>query len=228
MSILKFIILLFLLSPITIYGRSENILNRITEKPEGLYEISLETNIYQNVGYLTPTFSYTTDEKTEYSFSIQNIPMVNDGAQTYEYDTYVGITQFYEITSETALLLGTINGISFQPLSLIHNFDFVDLRWRPYRDDEKYVVIHGGPYFVNKELSTYRDEFGYQVGIEAKYKDLTLNLDYVSGHSNISGAVAILNYKLDKQYNFYTGVGVPESNSGNEFYGILGFRYEFR
>lgn len=209
----------------TAYSKNNNILSQVTEPVAGEVEVSLESNMYENVGYLTPTFSYTTEDKSEYSFSIQNIPVVNKGAQNYEYDMYFGVTEFFKISDDTAIMVGALNGFSIQPFSVLHSYEFIDFRYRPINIDDNYIVLHGGPYFVNKTLSTTADEFGYQLGLEASYYDFILNMDYVSGRSNVSGAVVTFGYQIDKHYKVYTGVSVPGSNSGNEFYGILGFNY---
>lgn len=221
----KTLLALSILFALPAYSKNNNILTQVTEHEAGEFEFSLESNMYENVGYLTPTFSYTDETKSEYSFSIQNIPVFNKGAQNYEYDMYFGTNQFFKITDETALIIGALNGLSIQPFSVLHSYEFLDFRYRPFHTSDYYFVVHAGPYFVNKTLSTTKDEFGYQLGIEAKYHDFSLNMDYVSGRSNVSGAVITFGYDFDQHYQIFTGLNVPESKSGNEFYGILGFKY---
>ncbi|MFI3186542.1 MAG: hypothetical protein QX198_11250 [Methylococcaceae bacterium] len=51
---------------------------------------------------------------------------------------------------------------------------------------------------------------------------LSLQADYYSGQSSLSGAVVSLQYQAAKNFQAYAGVGVPETNTGNAFYGIVG------
>jgi hypothetical protein len=72
-------------------------------------------------------------------------------------------------------------------------------------------------------MSGTTDVLGYLPGITLNLIDniLILQADYYSGQSSLSGAVVNLQYQ-EKYFSTYIGVGVPETNSGNEFYGILG------
>jgi hypothetical protein len=53
-------------------------------------------------------------------------------------------------------------------------------------------------------------------------------MDYVSGHQAVSGATVNILFSLTHHCQIYTGVYVPETNSGNEFAGIIGFNLSSR
>jgi hypothetical protein len=52
-----------------------------------------------------------------------------------------------------------------------------------------------------------------------------VELDFVSGNTNVSGSVANFLWQPLKQLELYAGVQVPATASGNEFAGNLGFMF---
>ena len=88
-----------------------------------------------------------------------------------------------------------------------------------------FMSIRAGFYWANRAMSGTTDVLGYLPGITLNLIDNTLSLqaDYYSGQSSLSGAVINLQYQASSYFQTYIGVGVPETNSGNEFYGIWGF-----
>jgi hypothetical protein len=85
--------------------------------------------------------------------------------------------------------------------------------------------IQTGVYHGNKDITYSVGTTGYIVGAQVDIipKNLVFQGTYISGNSNVSGATINLLYTKYKHLQPYVGVGVPETNSGNEFYGIIGF-----
>ena len=52
---------------------------------------------------------------------------------------------------------------------------------------------------------------------------LSVQGDYFSGNNNVSGAIINVFYRILPKAQLYVGIGVPETGSGNEFYGTAGF-----
>jgi hypothetical protein len=125
-----------------------------------------------------------------------------------------------------SLIIGTQNGTSlFSKTKKFHNFDYLTFNFKPINQIELFV----GPYYANKALTTSYNQVGILTGINIEIipKQLDLNLSYVSGHTNVSGAMTQLLYRPFKKVQLYGGVGVPEKQSGNEFFGIFGINYTF-
>ena len=85
--------------------------------------------------------------------------------------------------------------------------------------------IHAGPYWANKALTVTSDYLGYTAGFsfEPIKNTITIQGDYFSGSNNMSGAIVNVWYRFMLKAQVYFGVGIPETNSGNEFYGSVEF-----
>jgi hypothetical protein len=83
------------------------------------------------------------------------------------------------------------------------------------------------PYYASSSLSEIGDEIGYLYGVEAKYRDYTLNLDYTSGVSNVSGGDVRIGYDINSNYSITVGVSIPAPNSDNQYNGVLGISYKY-
>lgn len=199
--------------------------NRIT--------ISNEFNLYNgdsSVLYGLPSISYDINSAENklldgLSFSIisQNIPIVGSGAQNYEMDTYIGISKFSKVTDTFGILIGSLNGTDFRGAGRLHHQDYLDFRYRGIRE----IIVHSGIYYVDKGLSLSTNYLGYMGGIEINLEKWNIDLDYWSGSNNLSGGSYIMTYKGFGSQRVWFGLGIPEHNSGNEFYGILGFSYRY-
>jgi hypothetical protein len=97
--------------------------------------------------------------------------------------------------------------------------------WLVLYQINSFISIRTGMYWANSVMTGTTDVLGYLPGITLNLVDdtLTLQADYYSGQSSLSGAVVNLQYQTTRYLQTYIGVGVPENNSGNEFYGIFGF-----
>lgn len=215
------IILLFIISFSTYASQSTKIANVVHEKIASELSLGLELDTYRISDYIAPSIEYVTVSKLSVSVSSQNVPVINHGAQSFEKDTYLSISKFVKLTDKFAFIAGTQNGTVFGSGMQLHNFDFIDLRFRPVRG----IVFHAGPYYVNKHLSMTSNQIGVESGIELYNDTFKFNFDYISGKSNISGGSATITYNVNSAFGIYGGVGVPAPNSGNEFYGIFGVSY---
>ncbi|MDD1613533.1 MAG: hypothetical protein LUP98_02640, partial [Methylococcaceae bacterium] len=103
----------------------------------------------------------------------------------------------------------------------LHNVEYGLIIYQPMPTSN----IHAGPYWANKALTVTTDVLGYTAGFsfEPVKNTITVQGDYFSGSSNVSGAIVNVWYRVVQPVQVYVGVGIPEHNSGNEFYGTVGF-----
>jgi hypothetical protein len=187
---------------------------------------SLESNTYENVTYLNPGITYS-HSGYNIGISSQNVPVHSSGAQNYESDTYLNLSKVFTISDKFTTTVGAQSGYVIKgPLNkdTLHLYDYLDFKYRPFDK----ISLHVGPYYVNRNLSTTISYIGFQTGFRIiLIQDvIKLNVDYVSGRSNVSGAISQITYKSTIDgLSPYLGVGIPETKSGNEFYGIIGFNY---
>ena len=167
--------------------------------------------------YLNVTLDYSMQNGVDLQLATYNCPLVGGGAQNYECDTYLNVSYSYKFTPQLSLTTGSQNGTVFQSSALQwHTSSYSSLSWQMF----DWLSLRAGPYWINKALSTTTDYLGYTTGFSLNFsKDVVMQADYFSGQNNVSGATINLFYKI-----FYVGVGVPEQNSGNEFFGVWGLR----
>lgn len=171
-----------------------------------------ELVVYEANAYFTPTISFTTPDKFNLSISSQNSTD----------NIFISASQFLKITNQFALILGGQLGYDFSAdTQKFQSIEYLDLRIRPVN----WLIFHVGPFYVNRAVSSTYDYVGLQTGVEFNFKKMKLNFDYFGGHSMISGATATLTNKWSSYFNSYIGIGVPETNSNNEFYGIIGLNF---
>lgn len=187
--------------------------------------LSIEADTYRGTEYLAPSINLSTKNGWDIGLSTQNIAVHGGGAQNYQNDTYLNIAKTFKITNKFYTTLGTQTGYVVDPFSnQVHLFDYVDNTFKPF----SWFNIHVGGYYVNKNLATNFNQIGYLTGFEVIFIPhvLKFNSDYYSGRSNVSGNVSALTwYTPIKHFSLFSGVGVPEKDSGNEFYGIFGFNF---
>ena len=166
--------------------------------------------------YLNGTLDYSFTNGTDIQLATYNCPLAGGGAQNYECDSYVNLSQTFKIIGPWKAIIGSQNGTVFASPSQWHNADY-----GLFVLSDKHVNFHAGTYFVDKTLATTTNSVGYTAGFEIDLDDhWTVQSDYYSGHNNLSGA------QWNVFYNeYYIGVIVPEHNSGNEFAGVVGFKY---
>ncbi len=179
---------------------------------------------YQDTLYENMTVDYSDTNDWDFQLASYNIPLTGGGAQNYEADTYLNISKTFIISQNFQVVLGTQNGTTLPHSSnprQLHNADYALAVYQPFRQ----INLHAGSYWVNKALSTTTDYLGYTGGFNIEVLDnlLTLQADYFSGNNNLSGAVFNSWVRVYSTAQIYFGVGVPEANSGNEFYGTVGF-----
>lgn len=189
-----------------------------------VWSVTLESDIYQSTVYLSPAVDFSSTNGWDIQLAFYNIPVYGGGAQNYEWDSYLNLSKTFDINASFKALLGTQNGTTlFSGPRQWHNFDYGLLIYQPV----SFLNLRAGPYLANKALSTTTTQVGYTAGFNLDLIKNTLLLqgDYFSGHSNVSGAVVNLLCQCFPQVQDYLGVGVPETNSGNEFYGIVGVSF---
>lgn len=188
---------------------------------EDVWSLTLESNFYQSTVYLNPTVDFSSQNGWDIQIASYNIPAYGGGAQNYEWDSYVNVSKTFDLDKNFKALIGTQNGTTvFSKSRQWHNFDYGLLIYQPVPR----LNLHAGPYWANKALSVTTDVIGYTTGfsLELLKNKLSVQGDYFSGNSNVSGAVVNVFYQLLPKAQVYVGVGVPESNSGNEFFGTVG------
>ncbi len=153
---------------------------------------------------------------TEIQLATYNCPLSGGGAQNFECDTYINLSQTFRIVDSLTGNISSQNGTVFGKYVKWHSISSTGLEYT-----HKNISIRIGAYFVNKALSLTANYVGYTTGISYNFNDdIHVVADYASGSNNMSGATVNLWYK-----QVYFGVGVPEAHSGNEFFGIIGFKY---
>jgi hypothetical protein len=189
---------------------------------EEAWTINLESNVYQGTVYLSPQIEYSAKNGWDFSVASYNIPVQGSGAQNFEYDTYFGISKTFQFNKDVQFLIGTQNGstILAKPHEW-HQFHFANIRYDVFSPFTVYI----GPYYSNQQLTTTVNQVGFMTGFQLKIVPNIFHItgDYVSGHQNVSGAVINLQWFVFPKFQLYTGIIVPETNSNNEFAGIVGF-----
>lgn len=189
---------------------------------EDIWTVTLESNTYQDTGYLSPIIDFSSKKGWDIQLASYNIPMYGGGADNYEWDTYVNLSQTFVITPSISALIGSQNGTTLlSQQRQLHHVDYGLLIYQPLDA----INLHGGPYWANKSLTTTTNVVGYTAGfgIDILPNKLAIQGDYFSGQNNLSGGIFNVLYRVIPYLQFYMGVGIPASNSGNEFFGIAGF-----
>ncbi len=228
------LILLLYFLPFAVLAKGQH---RIDTTPnlldEGGWTLTVEQDYYhipnqvsQTTGNALPTDTYYLNATLDYSLpngldiqlQTQNCPLAGGGAQNYECDSYINLSQTFDITDDWSAIVGTQNGTVFKGPLAWHNADYALAIYQPIDD----INLHGGTYFVDKDLSVTTNTVGYTLGFALGYNKWRVEADYFSGHNNLSGA------QVNTFYGpYYLGVIVPEHNSGNEFAGVCGVRWAF-
>lgn len=182
-----------------------------------VWSFTLESNTYAATDYLSPTLDFSSVDGWDVQIASYNIPVYGGGAQNYEWDSYINVSKSFDVTKQLKAVLGTQNGTTaLSTQHQWHNIDYAVISYQAL----PLISLRAGPFWADKALTTTTDVLAYTVGFNLNFTaDFYLQGDYFSGHSNVSGAVINLWYQ-----SIYAGVGVPETDSGNEFYGIVGLK----
>jgi hypothetical protein len=189
---------------------------------EDVWTFTLESNTYQSTVYLNPILDFSSRNGWDIQIASYNIPVHGGGAQNFEWDSYINLSKTFDISTQFKAIAGTQNGTTaFTASRQYHNVDYGLLVYQPIPA----VNFHAGSYWANKALTATTDYLGYTAGFsfEPIKSTLTVQGDYFSGSNNVSGAIVNVFYRFLPKVQVYIGVGVPETDSGNEFYGTLGF-----
>ena len=210
--------------------KKESSLNKVDTTPNledsDIFTLTSEANLYQYSLYENLDIDFSSSDGWDIQLASYNIPVYQDPNldQSYQADTFINVSKTFRITPLFGVLIGSQNGTylsaSPPPMSW-QNFDYSLALFQV----NGFMSIRAGFYWANRAMSGTTDVLGYLPGITLNLIDdaLSLQADYYSGQSSLSGAVINLQYQASSYFQTYIGVGVPETNSGNEFYGIWGF-----
>lgn len=183
--------------------------------------LSGELNIYRNTLYKNWSLMHYGKDWT-YGVQVANIRIDGVQMQNYENDTYINISKKFSYNDFT-FEMGGQAGYNFgNTPKKLHTTTFTDLSYNAIDN----LSLHFGGYYVNDELATKHQPYNFQAGIKYKINSFTITGDYYSGNNNLSGGIVNVYYKLTNTFRPYIGAMVPETNSGNEFSGIIGFTWK--
>jgi hypothetical protein len=196
----------------------KNTNSAVLQLEENYYHIANDNNLPVDTNYINASLDYSFSTGTSIQAATYNCPLSGGGAQNFECDTYINIMQSLNLYKNIYFHIGSQNGTVFDAFHKWHNAEYTIISFKPI----SFIRIHGGSYFVNKDLSVTTNVFGYITGLNISLSDnWNLSADYSSGNNNLSGSTINLYYKY-----YYLGVGIPEHNSGNEFYGAAGIKID--
>lgn len=229
----QFLLILCLLCSTATFAKGKGakpkiLIHEIGVKHIDSWVFSSEANQYQDATYLNPSITFSSKYNIDITLASQNIPVWKNGAQNYQDDTYLMVSKTFRIDEDNDFIIGSQNGYALyaedgKPITpgKMHQFYYIT----HVTQVNDWLKLHGGSYYVNSALSTTTNYFGAIGGFEAKWDNFVVRGDYLSAHTNISGATVTAGYFIEDSINPYVGIGVPETNSGNEFYGIVGITF---
>ena len=225
-SLIKFTTLVLVLCSMAAYPKGKAakpkiIIHEIGQKNSDSWVFSTEIDQYQQATYVNPSLTYSSADNLDITVSSQNIPVWGGGAQNFQDDTYLMASKTFRLDDSRDIIIGGQYGYQLydKGVGKPHELFYIDTIHK-INDN---LSLHGGSYYVNSALSTTTNYTGAITGLIFKYDSYIVRADYFGGHSNVSGATVSVGYFVKDWFNPYIGVGVPETNSGNEFYGIVGF-----
>jgi hypothetical protein len=207
---------------------------------------------YQQTEYAAPMLTYYNTNGWSVGLASQNIvmsasvPAGSSTAQNFINDTFLNVSKtihcadlLKSVNSQLAKQLGFVSttfgsetgtvfpmSSSVQPNSInhktLHEFYYVDTDLELIHN---LFSVHTGPYWSNAALTNTTSYTGFEIGTEIVLapKLIRLNIDLISGHSNVSGTVFQGTYSFNPYFEFFSGYGLAASNSGNCDYWLLGF-----
>ncbi|MCX7102434.1 MAG: hypothetical protein NTX38_13375 [Methylobacter sp.] len=210
-------------------------LNKVDTTPNledtDVFTVTSEANLYQNSLYENFDIDFSSTNGWDVQLSSYNVPVYQDPNLDlpYQADTFINVSKTFKLNNSLNLIFGSQNGtyLAAKPtVTQWQNLDYSQVLWQV----NSLISLRGGLYWANSIMSGTTDVLGYIPGFTVNLIEdkLTLQADYYSGQSNLSGAIVNLQYQASRYFQSYIGVGVPEQNSGNEFYGIVGFTLSSR
>lgn len=195
--------------------------NPITDEDDA-WTANAETAVYRAGTFENLSAGYSTASGWDLSLSLVNIQMLGAN-KLFQGDTFINIAKTFDMNEQLSIVAGSQNGVALfntQP-QLWFNYSYLDVRY----DFTPWLMLHTGTYLANAALTGTARQLGVIAGSEITIipHKLTLQMDYISGHQAVSGATVNMLFNLTHHWQIYTGVYVPETNSGNEFAGIIGF-----
>lgn len=211
-----------------VYSKGQHKLDTTPEKELDILSLEVEDNYYHipsktspvDTNYINAIVSYSFNFGFDAQIATYNCPLTGGQVQSFECDTYINFEQTFKF-KEHEITFGSQNGTTFTSNNKWHNIDFISHSTKLHENFES----HNGIFYINKNLASIgTDSFGYVGGFICDIdKNWRIESDYFSGHTNVSGAE--INVFYDK---FYFGVIVPETNSGNEFAGVVGIKLKMK
>jgi hypothetical protein len=211
--------------------KKEASLNKVDTAPSledsDVISLTSEANLYRNSLYENFDIDFSSTNGWDVQVSSYNVPVYQDPNldQSFEADTFINVSKTFTINQSLGLIIGSQNGTYLSPpsssLMQWQNLDYSLVLYQVNR----FMSVRAGMYWANYNMSGTTDVLGYIPGITLNLIEnkLTVQADYYSGQSSLSGAVVNLQFQATRYFQTYVGIGVPETDSGNEFYGVLGF-----
>jgi hypothetical protein len=211
-------------------GHNRTKLDTNTPVSEGVLTGTFETDYYHQpptdpatTVYGNATLDYSFSNGWDVQLASYSIALLGGGVQNQQAITYINLAKTFRLPYNFTLTLGTQNGFALDgPEHVLHNGEFGLISYIP----NQYVNLHAGSFWLNKIMSMTTDTYGYTTGLSYEFIPglLTFTGDYYSGVSSMSGGYVNTWLRVHKLAQIYVGVGVPTTNSGNEFYGAFGFQ----
>lgn len=191
---------------------------------EDAWIANIETNIYNDRTFENITVGYSTSNGWDFSLSLVNVQILGANKQFQGY-TFFNVAKTFNLDEDFSVILGSQNGVALvntQP-QLWYNFSYLDSRYNAV----PWLILHGGVYLASAALTGTARQVGFIAGSEISLiqDELALQMDYVSGHHSLSGAIVNMLFNITPKCQIYLGVYIPEQNSGNDFSGTLGVNF---
>ena len=215
--LLKIFISLLLISNIS-FAKNSNKTKIFTNETNSLVN---ELNFYQGTLY-NNIFLDVDIQNYDVGVSLQNIPIYGGNIQNYDYDGYFNLSKDFNYNN-LKLTFGTQLGTNLYFIKKckhsLHEFSYINSLLNLNK-----IKLNLAFYHVNTSLATKPENYGFFCGIDLTLIEnyATIQAQYISGHNNVSGTTINLKLINNKKFQPYVGVYVPETNSGNEFYGTFG------
>ena len=189
------------------------------------YSFIAESNLYRNSMYGNMILDYTSASGYNVQLAGYNVAFYEDpNFSVYNNSIFINLAKSFRFSQFLGGIVGTQNGGYQVPGTsqiVYQSFNYGIIMYQV----TDWLMLRNGLYWANAGMTGLSNTVGYLPGFTLNLygKDLTLQGDYYSGSNNVSGAVVNLQYNVTSYFSSYLGVGVPEKNSGNEFYGNIGF-----
>lgn len=189
---------------------------------QNIWSMELTSSLYRSQVLFNIVTDFSADSGWDVQLASYNIPTQLDANDNSAWDSYVNVSKSISLPANFQLVMGSQNDTPlFADHRQWHNFNYSLVVFQPNSS----INLHIGPYWANKALATTTDTVGYTLGFSLEFinHNLCVQGDYISGHASMSGATLNWLYRVHTQAKLILGLGIPETNTGNEFFGTLGF-----